>query len=301
MGGLSPARRRAGAVSSHPVTTGDIVDIHRPAVVTTPLVLDSPHSGSFYPADFAPVVGPERYRRAEDMDVDVLFDQAPEVGAVLMACRFGRIYCDVNRAADDLDPASLAGGFGAAVRPSAKARLGKGVVWQAVPPDGAPLYGGPLPAAAVRARLRDYWEPYHQALGALLDETHARFGRVFHLDCHSMQAVSNAMHEEGVGRPRPDIVLSDRDGTTTAPDFLDTARRLLEAEGFEVRINDPYKGAEIVRRYGRPAAGRHSLQLELNRRLYMDEERLQRTADFAGTKARLDRFLEALALAVQTL
>ena len=294
MGGLPSARRRAGALSF-----SDIVDIHRPAEPTTPLVLDSPHSGSFYPADFAPAVGPERFRRAEDMDVDVLFDHAPRVGAVLLAARFGRIYCDVNRAEDDLDPASIAGDLGTALQPSAKARLGKGVVWQAVPPDGAPLYADPLPAAAVRARLRDYWQPYHQALGALLDETHARFGRVFHLDCHSMQAVSNAMHEEGVGKPRPDIVLSDRLGTTCAPAFLETARRLLEAEGFAVAINDPYKGAEIVRRYGRPDDGRHSLQLELNRRLYMDEERLERTAAFASTKARLERFLSRLALEVQ--
>ena len=278
-----------------------IVDIHRPAVPTSPLVLDSPHSGSLYPADFVPVVGPERYRRAEDMAVDVLFDQAPAVGAVLLAARFGRIYCDVNRAPDDLDPASIAGDFGRALRPSAKARLGKGVVWQAVPPDGAPLYAEKLPAAAVRARLRDYWEPYHQALEALLEETHARFGRVFHLDCHSMQAVSNAMHEEGIGKPRPDIVLSDREGRTCDQAFLDVARRLLEAEGFTVAINDPYKGAEIVRRYGEPEAGRHSLQLELNRRLYMDEARLERTTDFATTKTQLDRFLTGLALAVQRL
>jgi N-formylglutamate deformylase len=296
MGGLSSARRGVGAVSS-----GDIVDIHRPAVPTTPLVLDSPHSGSFYPADFAPIVGPERYRRAEDMAVDVLFDGAPEVGAVLLAARFGRIYCDVNRAPDDLDPAAIAGNFGADLRPSAKARLGKGVIWQAVPPDGAPLYAGPLPAASVRARLSDYWQPYHATLEALLDETHARFGRVFHLDCHSMQAVSNAMHEEGVGRARPDIVISDRDGTTCDPGFLEAASDLLEAEGFRVTINDPYKGAEIVRRYGRPAAGRHSLQLELNRRLYMDEERLERTAAFASTKARLDRFVASLAEAVRAL
>jgi N-formylglutamate deformylase len=285
----------------HSPAMRDIVDIYRPAVPTSPLVLDSPHSGSFYPADFAPVVGPERYRRAEDMAVDVLFDQAPAVGAVLLAARFGRIYCDVNRAPDDLDPASIQGDFGAALRPSAKARLGKGVVWQAVPPDGAPLYADKLPAAAVRARLRDYWRPYHRALGALLDETHARFGRVFHLDCHSMQAVSNAMHEEGAGRARPDIVLSDREGRTTAPAFLEAAILLLEAEGFAVAVNDPYKGAEIVRRYGRPEAGRHSLQLELNRRLYMDEERLERTAAFASTKARLDRFLAGLALAAQRL
>lgn len=283
------------------MTLADPVVIHRPKAATTPLVLDSPHSGSAYPADFAPVVGPEQYRRAEDMDVDVLFDHAPVVGSVLLAARFPRIYCDVNRAPDDLDPATVEGDLGLPLRPSAKARLGKGVVWQAVPPDGAPLYAGPLPAAAVRSRLDTCWEPYHAALTALLDETKARFGRVFHLDCHSMQAVSNAMHEEGIGKPRPDIVLSDRDGITASPAFLEATRRLLEAEGFAVALNDPYKGAEIVRRYGRPDAGRHSLQLELNRRLYMNEVRLERTEAFAATKARLDRFLAALAEAVQRL
>ena len=283
------------------MTITDPVVIHRPATVTTPLVLDSPHSGSAYPAGFAPVVGPEQYRRAEDMDVDVLFDHAPALGAVLLAARFPRIYCDVNRAQGDLDPATIEGDLGLPLRPSAKARLGKGVVWQAVPPDGRPLYAGPLPAADVRARLDTCWAPYHAALTALLDETRARFGRVFHLDCHSMQAVSNAMHEEGVGKPRPDIVLSDRDGTTASPAFLAVTKQLLEAEGFAVAVNDPYKGAEIVRRYGRPEVGQHSLQLELNRRLYMDEVRLERTAAFASTKARLDRFLAALAAAVRAL
>ena len=269
--------------------------------MTTPLVLDSPHSGQFYPDDFQPACAPERYRRAEDMDVDVLFESATEVGAVLLAARFGRIYCDVNRAMDDLDPATIAGDPGMVLRPSAKARLGKGVIWQAVPPDGAPLYAAPLGAEAVTRRLRDYWVPYHDHLGALLEETRAAFGQVFHLDCHSMQSVSNVMHEEGAGKARPDIVLSDRDGTTASGAFREAAKRLLEAEGFAVAVNDPYKGAEIVRRYGAPDDGRHSLQLEINRRLYMDEAKLERTAEFGPTQVRLVRFLVALAEVVRGL
>jgi N-formylglutamate deformylase len=278
----------------------DLIAIRRPVAQTTPLVLDSPHSGSVYPDDFRPACGPEQYRRAEDMDVDVLFDAAPASGAVLLAARFGRIYCDVNRTMDDLEPAAVRGELGMALRPTAKARLGKGVIWQAVPPEGAPLYDAPLEAAAVRQRLEACWMPYHASLAALLDETQARFGRVYHLDCHSMQAVSNVMHEEGAGRARPDIVLSDRDGASAGLAFRETARRLLEVEGFAVAINDPYKGAEIVRRHGEPARGRHSLQLEVNRRLYMDEARLERTGEFAATQARLGRFLTALAAAVQS-
>jgi N-formylglutamate amidohydrolase len=283
------------------LSADDLIQIHRPEPMATPLVLDSPHSGREYPADFTPCCGPERYRRAEDMDVDVLFADAPTVGATLLAARFPRIYCDVNRAMDDLEPGSIKGEIGMPLRPTAKAKLGKGVIWQSVPPDGVPLYAEPLDGVAIRGRLSDYWTPYHASLAALLDETHARFGRVFHLDCHSMQAVSNAMHEEGAGKPRPDIVLSDRDGTTCSASFLETVRKLLEAEGFRVVVNDPYKGAEIVRRYGRPEAGRHSLQLELNRRLYMDEAKLERTAAFAETRARLGRFLEALVAALRAL
>ena len=268
---------------------------------TTPLVLDSPHSGSDYPDDFRPTCGPEDYRRAEDMDVDVLFGAAAELGAVLVAARFPRIYCDANRAVDDLDPHAIAGDVGMEFNPTAKARLGKGVIWQAVPPLGAALYAEPLHAAVVRRRLDACWHPYHVTLAGVLDDTHARFGRVFHVDCHSMQAVSSAMHEEGAGKPRADIVISDREGVTCAPAFLEAARTLLVAEGFDVAVNDPYKGAEIVRRYGRPGEGRHSLQLEVNRRLYMDEARLERTAEFAATQNRLSRFLGRLAAAVQEL
>ena len=279
----------------------DLIEIRRPVAQTIPLVLDSPHSGSVYPDDFRPACGPERYRRSEDMDVDVLFEAAPALGAVLLAARFGRIYCDVNRAMDDLEPEAVRGELGMALRPSAKARLGKGVIWQAVPPDGAPLYDGPLAAAAIRRRLDNCWTPYHASLAALLDEAHSRFGRVYHLDCHSMQAVSNVMHEEGAGSARPDIVLSDRDGATAGVAFREAVRRLLEAEGFAVAVNDPYKGAEIVRRHGNRLRGRHSLQLEVNRRLYMDEARLERTAGFGATQARLARVLTALAAALRNL
>jgi N-formylglutamate deformylase len=283
------------------MVASDLVAIRRPALATTPLLLDSPHSGSAYPADFRPACGPERYRRAEDMDVDVLFEAAPAVGGVLLAALFPRIYCDVNRSIDDLDPHAVVGALGMELRPTAKARLGKGVIWQAVPPDGAPLYAGPLDAAAVQGRLEACWLPYHAKLGSLMDETQARFGRAFHLDCHSMQSVSNVMHEEGAGIARPDIVLSDREGTTSGMAFRETARRLLEREGFEVAVNDPYKGAEIVRRHGAPERGRHSLQLEVNRRLYMDEARVERSPSFDQTQARLGRFLAALAAAVHAL
>jgi N-formylglutamate amidohydrolase len=272
----------------------EMIEIRRPARVLAPLVLDSPHSGTVYPEDFDPLQPPSRYRRAEDMYVDELFSAAPDLGMPLLAARFGRIYCDVNRAFDDLAPETLADGDELVLAPSAKARLGKGVVWTATPPDGAPLLASALPRSDYEARLERCWRPYHAALADLLAETRGAAGGVYHLDLHSMQPVANAMHEDETGGLRPDIVLSDREGRSCSAGFIAQARRILLDLGFSVAINDPFKGAEILRQHGNPDAGVHSLQMEVNRALYMDVESFEKTADFSNTRERLTRFLREL-------
>lgn len=268
----------------------EMIEIRRPAQVLAPLVLDSPHSGTVYPEDFDPLQPPSRYRRAEDMYVDELFGAAPDLGMPLLAACFGRIYCDVNRAFDDLAPETLADGDELVLAPSAKARLGKGVVWTATPPDGAPLLASALARCDYEARLERCWRPYHAALADLLAETRGAAGAVYHLDLHSMQPVANAMHEDETGGLRPDIVLSDREGRSCAGGFIEEARRILLDLGFSVAINDPFKGAEILRQHGNPDAGVHSLQVEVNRALYMDVESFEKTADFSDTQERLTRF-----------
>ncbi|MBL6431350.1 MAG: N-formylglutamate amidohydrolase [Alphaproteobacteria bacterium] len=220
----------------------EMIEIRRPARVLAPLVLDSPHSGTVYPEDFDPLQPPSRYRRAEDMYVDELFSAAPDLGMPLLAARFGRIYCDVNRAFDDLAPETLADGDELVLAPSAKARLGKGVVWTATPPDGAPLLASALPRSDYEARLERCWRPYHAALADLLAETRGAAGGVYHLDLHSMQPVANAMHEDETGGLRPDMVLSDREGRSCSAGFIAEARRILLDLGFSVAINDPFKG-----------------------------------------------------------
>lgn len=258
------------------------------------LVLDSPHSGTWYPDDFRAIEPPERYRRSEDMYVDELFGAGPSLGMPMLVARFARAYCDVNRARDDLDPEVLDDAEGVHLAPSAKARLGKGVIWTATPPDGAPLLAGPVRRQDFEARIERCWDPYHAALARLLAESRDARGRVFHLDLHSMQPVANVMHEDATGSRRPDMVLSDREGTTASPDYLEAARSLLSGLGFKVAVNDPFKGAEILRRHGNPAKGVHSLQIEVNRALYMDVEGYARSDRFGETQARLTQFLKGL-------
>ena len=94
---------------------------------------------------------------------------------------------------------------------------------------------------------------------------------------------------------RADFVLRDRDGTTCAPAFTALVRDTLTGLGYDVRINDPYKGVELVRAWSDPAAGRHSLQIEVNKRLYMNDDAPTRSARFDSLKGDLNRLLAVLA------
>ena len=273
-----------------------IIALEGPESPDVPLILDSPHSGSDYPADFDPLPPMRQVRQAEDLCVDRLFGVAPELGVPLFKALFPRIYVDVNRARDDIDPATVAGALPFVPAPSAKARLGKGVVWMDAPPPPAlaPLYGSPLAAEIVTARLENYWAPYRTRLAELIAAIRQRHGRAYYIDCHSMQSVSTAMHEEGPGVRRADIVLGDRRGASCSPEFTATAAQLLDAEGFAVAINEPYQGADLVRAHGAPAEGVHALQIEVRRDLYMDEDALTLTESFGATQERLGRVVAAL-------
>lgn len=270
-----------------------------PRAKVLPLFLDSPHSGTDYPADFRPAAPMELLRRAEDMHVDELYAGAPDHGATFLVAHFPRVYLDANRPADDIDPELLDAPFPGRINPGPKTAIGKGLVWRMITPE-VPVYDRRLPPAEVQARIDRCWSPYHEAVVRTTDELHRRFGALWHINCHSMPSVSDSLSEEGEGgRARADFVLGDRDGTTCAPEFTELVRETLAGMGYTVRVNDPYKGVELVRAYADPARGRHSLQVEINRRLYMDERTFARTPGFDGLKANLDALVARIAAHVR--
>jgi N-formylglutamate deformylase len=266
--------------------------LHAPTTAALPLVLDSPHSGEHYPDDFDHAPPRALVRQAEDTHVARLYGFAPKLGATLVEATFPRAYIDANRSLDDIDPAMLADPWPTPLAASPKTAKGIGLLWR-IARDGAPMYSRKLTAAEVQRRIDRWYRPYHAALEAELDALHRVFGAVWHIDCHSMPAVGDA-YADDAGRRRKDFVLGDRDGTTCAPEFTALVSRTLEGLGYSVAINDPYKGVEIVRRYGRPAERRHSLQIELNRRLYMDETTLAPTEGYAQLAADLAQMLAAV-------
>ncbi len=274
-------------------TVAGAVVLHDPLGQRVPVIFDSPHSGAEYPEDFGFVAPVNAVRRTEDAYVNELYREAPKNGATFLAALFPRSYIDPNRSLLDLDPGLLGEPWPGPLEPGEKTRLGSGLIWRTCPPD-LPMYDRKLTVAEVRERIETYYKPYHAALAEALDSLLGRFGKVWHVNCHSMPSVSTAKSPEGPGVRRPHFVLGDRDGTSSAPEFTALVRDALVGFGYEVKVNDPYKGAELVRAYSDPAAGRHSLQIEVNRALYMDEDGVEKNSGFARLQADITRLIAAI-------
>jgi N-formylglutamate deformylase len=243
----------------------------------TPLVLDSPHSGTEYPDDFRPACELATLRRAEDTHVEKIYDFATALGAAWIEAHFPRIYLDANRDTAELDTSLLDGEWTEPIVTDparlSKVRLGKGLIWKFTD-EGEAVYDRRLTVAEVRARIERCWRPYHAAVQRAIEEAHARHGYSIHINCHSMPAVSASHATDYPGLVHPDFVVGDRDGSTASPALSGLICEHLRERGYSVAYNHPYKGVELLRRYGDPARHRHSIQIELNRGLYMDERTL---------------------------
>ena len=264
---------------------------------TSALVLDSPHSGTQYPADFLFSCDALALRRAEDTHVDKLYDFAPSLGIHWVEAYFPRSYLDANRNTTEIDETLLDAPWPGAIETDAiamsKIRLGKGLIWRSTD-DGLPIYSRRLSVAEVQARVVNCWQPYHAAIQSAIDAAHAQHGFSVHINCHSMPSIASSNATDFPGEAHADFVVGDRDGTTANPALSKLVCDHLRSQGYSVAYNHPYKGVELVRRYSNPAAQRHSIQLEINRKLYMDEETLDITPGFAALKANLRSLVEQL-------
>lgn len=264
---------------------------------SAPLVLDSPHSGVDYPEDFRPAVELATLRRAEDTHVDKLYDFAPALGVAWIEALFPRSYLDANRNTTELDIGLLADAWTEPLSDDpavlSKIRLGKGLIWRCTD-EGVDIYDRKLTAAEVRQRIASCWQPYHAAVAEAIAAAHARHGYSIHLNCHSMPAVSTSHSTDFPGLVHADFVIGDRDGSTAAPALSHRLCDWLTTLGYDVEYNHPYKGVELVRRYGKPDAGRHSIQVEINRKLYMDEATLQPHAGFGRLRGHLREIVQRL-------
>ena len=245
-----------------------ILRVIRPQVHTLPVVVDVPHAGEWIPEDVAQemIVQDLTLRRDLDLYVDQLWQDAPSLGATLVASNVSRYVVDLNRADDDICPETVWGGQ-RVMKPGYY--HDRGVVWRTTT-DGTPVMRSPMTREAFERRIASFHTPYHQALAAEIEHVRSLFGFCVLIDGHSMPSQGRRGHSDP-GSWRADIVPGDVEGTSCASLVRDMVAQHFRREGFSVRPNDPYKGGWITRHYGRVDQGVHAIQIEVNRRLYMDE------------------------------
>jgi N-formylglutamate amidohydrolase len=268
-------------------------EVIEPAHWRGPVLFNSPHSGKVYPRAFLAASRLElaTLRRSEDSLVDELALGVITRGYPLMRAHFPRCYVDVNREPYELDPRMFEGRLPSfANTRSMRVAGGLGTVARVVG-EAQEIYGRRIPVDEAIRRIEGLYKPYHRALRRLFTRVARDFGAAILIDCHSMPSSTGGKDE----RPRCDIVLGDRYGTSCVNIIAETAEAMLRAQGYSVSRNKPYAGGFITEHYGNPAGGLHAVQLEINRALYMDERRFERSPSFARLAADLEGLADSLA------
>jgi N-formylglutamate deformylase len=267
--------------------------IAEPPTWRAPIIFNSPHSGSIYPREFlaASRIDVAALRRSEDSFMDEFIGHLCGRGFPVVSVNFPRSYVDVNREPYELDPRMFAGRLPSfANTRSMRVAGGLGTIPRVVG-DGQEIYRERLDVDDALNRIEMLYKPYHRALRRLINKAHGAFGTAILVDCHSMPSVGVSRDEP----PRPDVVVGDRYGTSCTAVLRDRVEDTLSALGYSIGRNKPYAGGFITEHYGNPASGLHTIQIELNRAIYMDERRRERGPRFATIAADFATLAEALA------
>jgi N-formylglutamate amidohydrolase len=237
-----------------------------PVTDPVPLVFDAPHSGTQNPPDFRFTCDSLTIKRGADLFVDELYEDAPRYGATLIGALFPRAYIDANRAETDIYHAGHDG-------PEQETENRNIRPWNALVRTqnwrgGADFYGRKLTLAEIHSRIDSHYRPYHDVLRSALDTQHARFGGVWHVNCHSCRSMNRRVTPP---RANADFIIGDRFGRTCSREFTDLIADTLAGLGYAVSLNKPYQGATLIRRYAAPDRERHSIQIEINKSLYLND------------------------------
>lgn len=276
-----------------------MVKTEYPGANAIPLVCDSPHSGTHYPDDFNYAVDFADLRRCEDTHVEKLWAAVPSVGGTLIHATFPRSYTDANRTEFDIDVSMLEGAWPGRAEPSQRClKLGNGLVFSKTT-SLQPIYDRKLSIGEVQHRIQTCWRPYRQALAQALEMASQQHGKRWHLNLHSMP--SNAYERLGLPKDKvlADVVLGNLHGAACGAEFTAIVARAFEQRGYTVSINDPYVGMDLLKTHGDPERQHHSLQIELNRALYLNEHTREPLPQFGKVQADITSLLTDLAGYVQ--
>lgn len=263
--------------------------------VPSPIVLSSPHAGRHYPIEMTKASALDRHllRTSEDAFVTELFGHVDIAGLRMVSANFPRVYVDVNRDRREIDRSLLRDPEQLVLTETLhtnRVKNGLGVVAKVVS-HGVPIYDQPLETSEIFERLKQVYDPYHQAIQAAISRALEHNEYCLLIDCHSMPGGQSKLER----RSRPDIVLGDRHGRSCAPALSATLERYFSDYGYTVARNRPYAGGFITSHYSAPELGIHTLQIELSRPVYMDEHQIKAHDGFFVLQKHLRQVLAALA------
>ena len=246
-------------------------------------MFSSPHSGRFYPQEFIDLlkVPLMDLRRVEDAYVDLLFSSVTQLDAGMITAVYARSFVDLNRSPDELDSRMFRDGPpNPAGERSPRVEAGLGCIPR-IAASGADIHSRMLSREEADQRLARAYHPYHQMLSDWMTNTRRQTGHAVLVDCHSMPSII------GGRRINADIILGTRHGQSCDEGLT----RLIENEfsrlGYRVLRNTPYAGGYLTERHGQPALGQHAIQIEINRRLYLDEDAVRQTWQFNKLRSHL--------------
>ena len=258
--------------------------IVEPSTLTSGVVFALPHSGRDYGVSFLnqSILDKISIRSSEDAFLDQLIDGIEKYGAPKIIANAPRAFIDLNRSTDELDPA-LISGIKNNIR-SPRISSGLGVIPRVVS-HGKEIYRGKLSLEQAQSRIEYYWKPYHKDLANLLKRAQSIYGQSLLIDMHSMP--HEAVSTQSSFIKAPEIVVGDRFGMSSDPEFTNLIVSILKQHGFRVARNTPFAGAFITKHHGKIKERTHAIQLEIDRSLYMDEERVSPNSGFEKLKSQL--------------
>jgi N-formylglutamate deformylase len=266
---------------------------YEPKVEAVPLLVDVSRSGREYPREYRSPLPFTTVHDNVSMYVEDIWAGAPYAGATMLYCSFPNTWIDVNRSELDMDPAAIDGKWPVELEPTARTLEGLGLI-KTKARYGEPFQERKLAVWEVEERLNKYYRPYHAELKRIADDLYNRFGVLRQISCHCMSSVGAPTHPDA-GKPRADFCVSDIRGTTASKDAMELVVETLKGCGYSVAVNDPYIGNELLKRIADPARGIDSIQVEINKKLFMDTKTFRPTDGLPKVKRDLDRLLAVVA------
>lgn len=266
---------------------------YEPAAAPVPLLVDVSRSGREYPPQYRTPLPFTTVHDNVSMYLEDLYAATPSLGGTLLYCCFPNTWIDVNRNELDMDPAVVDGQWPVPLKPTARTLEGLGLI-KTRSRYGEPFQERKLTVVEIEERLDLYYRPYHAELKRIVGALHGRFGVLRQISCHCMSAVGAPTHPDA-GKPRADFCVSDLHGRTASREAMELVVETLKSYGYSVSVNDPYVGNELIARHGNPALGVDSIQVEINKKLFIDTQTFRKTSGYAKLKADLGRLLKTVA------